>query len=147
MFGKFVQVGVLFDFCGWPHNVSPTTENTELHYIYSIPALNAWAAPALYTTECTIITQFPGHACMDDCISVCSFDSQATKTGGDFRSTGAGNKCLYCTRKQSAESAGYGGSWRLVYSLVNQYVKSLDSCIKLPDFLTCRTIETIADVA
>ena len=31
-----------------------------------IPALNAWAARAYYTTARPIATQFPGHGCMDD---------------------------------------------------------------------------------
>ena len=43
-----------------------------------IPALNAWAACAKYTTACPIATQFPGHGCMDDLTTKRSFDSQTT---------------------------------------------------------------------
>ena len=42
-----------------------------------IPALNAWAARAEYTTAHPIATQFPGHGCMYDLTTERSFDSQA----------------------------------------------------------------------
>ena len=42
---------------------------------HSIPALNAWAAKAEYTTARLIATQSPGHRCMDDLTTGRSFDS------------------------------------------------------------------------
>ena len=35
-----------------------------LKYRHLIPALNAWAARAQYTTACLIATKFPGHGCI-----------------------------------------------------------------------------------
>ena len=43
-----------------------------------IPALNAWADRAYYTTACPIATQLPWHGCMDYITTEHSFDSQAT---------------------------------------------------------------------
>ena len=43
-----------------------------------IPALNAWAAQAKYTTIRPIATRFSGHGCMDDHTTERSFYSQAT---------------------------------------------------------------------
>ena len=43
-----------------------------------IPALNAWAARAWYTTVCPIATKFPGHGCMDDLWTERSLDLPTT---------------------------------------------------------------------
>ena len=50
----------------------------HLQWRHLIPALNAWAARALYTTARPIVTQFFGHGCINDLKTECSFDSQAT---------------------------------------------------------------------
>ena len=48
---------------------------TNIHLIH---ALNVSEDRALYMTSRPIVTQFPGHRCMDDLITERSLDSQAT---------------------------------------------------------------------
>ena len=76
-----------------------------------IPALNAWATRAFYTTPCPIVRQFSWHGCIDDLTTERSFDLHLTeslmclaylltyhpwvlkdKAPGGVRSTGAGIK-------------------------------------------------------
>ena len=53
-------------------------ENSHLQCRHLIPALNAWADRAQYTTANPIAKQFPGYGCMDDLTTESSFYSQAT---------------------------------------------------------------------
>ena len=65
-----------------------------------------------YKTARPIVTQFPGHGCMNILTTECSFDSQTmwviyvlgvihwclyNQALEDVRSTGVGIKILYCT--------------------------------------------------
>ena len=43
-----------------------------------IPVLHEWAARASYTTASPVVTQFPGHTCMDRLSTERSVDSQAS---------------------------------------------------------------------
>ena len=81
-----------------------------------IPALNAWAVQAYYTTARPIDTQFHGHGCVDylqierRCYQIATLRSLMcfdhfwhvihgvlyNQALADVRSTGAGTKCLYC---------------------------------------------------
>ena len=48
---------------------------TRLQCRHLIPALNAWAVRAYYTTGHQIATDFPWHGCMDDLTIERSFGS------------------------------------------------------------------------
>ena len=88
-------------------------QSNNLQYRHIIPSLIAWAARK--RPHARLVTQSPGHGCMDDVTTERSFDSRGTCLNdvlvssltcylcctpsglADIRSTGAGIKCLYCT--------------------------------------------------
>ena len=61
-------------------NMSYNEPITPMAYVqcrHLIPALNALAARAKYTTARLVATPFPRHVCMDDLTTKRTFDSQA----------------------------------------------------------------------
>ena len=53
-------------------------QNILVQCRHLIPALNAWAARAYYTTACPIASQFSGHCCIDYLEIERSFGLQVT---------------------------------------------------------------------